>query len=259
MIVLPGTGSTSDPCRLAFDNLLEEGTVEASTEQDDYPVANIFNWIPSDFYKPTVGGTTTIDLTLDAEASANYLAFYNQDIYLHGGTVKLQYHDGADFVDAVTVTPTDNSPRLAFFVTKTSDRWRLVIECDEVFSLGVVAFGQYLSLQYGMYMGWTPPSLADDSTLLNSVSENGSFLGRSVIARGIRTSIELQYATDAWVRQYWSGFIAHAQQKPFFFAPHVVNYPTEVVFCWVEGDMPKPRHTHYGYMGCSIPIRGLIE
>lgn len=253
------TTAVTSTCRIAYENLLLRGTVEASTEQEAFPVANVYNGISHDFFKPTVGGTTHIDLTLDEPEASNYFAFFNQDLYLDGASIKLQYHNGSDYVDCfAAVTPLDNSPLVVFFDTVSSTQWRVVIESTNEISIAVISFGQYLALPYGMYLNWTPPQLADAPMLLNSVSENGSFLGRSQIAKGIKTSIELQYASDAWVRGNWPDFREYAKEKPFFFIPNVRDYPNESVFCWAE-DLPAPRHTQYGHMGCSIPIRGLIE
>lgn len=259
MTVLPGATPT-DTCRLAYDNLLTRGDVVASTEQDDYPVVNCFNGVSHDFFKPTVGGTTTIELTLDAPEASNYFAFYNQDLYVEGASIKLQYHDGSVFVDCFNaIVPDDNSPRVIFFDVVSASGWKIVIESVDVISLGEIAFGQYLPLPFGMYLNWTPPQLADDAELLNSLSETGTFLGRTEIAQGIKTSIELQYAEDQWVRSNWPDFRDHAKERPFFWVPNFRDYPNESVFCWAEGKIPMPRHTHYSRMGCSIPIRGLIE
>lgn len=260
VIVLPAGSSTANPCRLAFDNLMERGTVVASSENADFPVENCFDWVTADYFKPAAGGTVNIDVTLSDAGTASYFAIYAQDLYLNGGTIKLQYDNGSGYVDAsVGISPSDNAPRIVFFDPVTSADWRIVVTCPVVFSLGVVAFGEYLALQHGMYRDWTPPKLARATTLLNSVSDSGAFLGRSIISRGVRTVLRLQGATDEWARTYWEPFMRHAEQKPFFFAPDVETYPTECALCWVDGDMPPPVHTHYGYMGVDVPIRGLIE
>jgi hypothetical protein len=259
MTVLPGT-VTPDTCRLAYENLLERGEVTASGEASEFPVENCFNWKPHDFFKPAVDGTINIDLVLDTPQTADYFGFFNQDLYTQGATIKLQYHDGSGYVDCFNpFTPADNSPQVFYFDAVSASLWRVVIECTEVFGIGVISFGQYLALPYGMYLNWTPPQLADDAELSDSVSERGSFLGRSVISQGVKTSIELQYASDGWVRGNWPDFRDHAKSRPFFWTPNVLTYPNESVFCWVEGKVPMPRHTQYKHMGCSIPIRGMIE
>lgn len=260
VIVLPFSSPLQNRCRIGYENLLERGTVTASSENPAYPVENCFDWLTSDYFRPASGGTVNIDLTLENAAAANYLAFYQQDLHALGGTIKLQFWNGTAYVDATpAVPPADNAPRMLFFDSVTASQWRVVITCASVFNIGVIAFGTYLPLEYGMYTGWTPPRLGRANELINSVSDAGAFLGRSVISKGISTTLELQYASDAWVRASWLPFMIHAELKPFFWAPNVRDYPTESAFCWVEGEITPPRHTHYGRMGASIKLRGLVE
>lgn len=259
MIVIK-PGAVSGACRLCFDNLLEQGTVTASSEATDFSVLNCFDWNTADFFQPASSGVVNIDLTLDNPGSANYLAFYAQDLYLNGGSIKLQYFDGTDYVDASdTLFPSDSSPRVLFFDSKTSIQWRVVINCPVVFNIGAISFGTYLPLQYGMYIGWTEPILARNNTISNNISDSGAFLGRSVTAKGSLTNFVLQYASDLWVRTNWLPFVKHAEQKPFFWVPNFAKYPTEAAFCWVEGDFTPPQHTNYGSMSGTFQVRALVE
>ena len=259
-LILSGDTSVTNKCRLAYENLLELGTVTASSENAEFPVENCFDGNTADYFKPASGGTVNIDLTLSPGRTANYFAFYAQNLFQFGGSIKLQYHNGADYVDATSgISPSDNAPRILFFDDTTATQWRIVVTCSSVFSLGMVSFGEFLPLQHGMYRDWTPPVLGRANTLLNSVSDSGAFLGRSIIAKGIQTTVKLQYAADSWVRDEWLTFVKHAEQKPFWFAPNVDAYPNEVALCWTDGDIPAPVHTHYGYMGVDVPIRGLVE
>ena len=261
LIVLPSSNAGSSKARLGYENHMETATsVVASSEDAAFPVANCYDWLTCDFFKPAASGTVNIVVTLPAPASADYFAFYNQDLYSHSGTIKLQYWDGAAYQDCFSaISPVGNAPVFKVFPSKTSSLWRIVITSDAVFSLGVVSFGNQLILQHGMYLGWAPPSLARDTKLVTSTSDGGAFLGRSVIAKGIRTDLILQYATDSWVRTYWKAFVEHAEQKPFFFVPNIVDFPGEAALCWVQDSISPPQHTHYGYMGASIPVKGLIE
>jgi hypothetical protein len=251
---------TISNARIGYQNLLESGTVVASTADANYPVANAYDWRTSDFYKPTGTGTTTITLTLSSSASADYFAFYNQDIWSFGGTIKLQYFNGSIYVDCFTaLSPADNTPVMKTFTTQSSTQWRVTITSSSIFSLACVSFGTHLALEYGMYLNWSPPILARDTTLVTSKADGGAFLGRSVVAKGIKSEIQLQYASDAWLRDNWVAFVKRAEQKPFFFVPDIVNHPSEAVFAWVEDAIPPIQQTQFGYGGATLPIRGLIE
>ncbi|MGX7703806.1 hypothetical protein [Methylobacterium sp. Gmos1] len=261
LFILPSSTTAQNPCRIAYDNLLERGTVTASSENAAYPVANAYDWLTCDFFKPAAAGTVYINLTLTMPGSANYLAVYNQDVYKYGGTIGLQYYNGTTWVDATSgVAPANNAPRIVFFDTKTATQWRLVIICTQVFSLGVVSFGQYLALPYGMYLGWAPPRFARATRLTTSLSDGGAFLGRSVLANGIRTTLVVQFVPTAWMEANWLPLVRHIERKPFFFAPQVVKRPLDVALVWSEDEVPAPTFTHYnGYMGATLNIRGVVE
>lgn len=260
LFILPASTTVSNPTRLGYDNLLEQGTVQASSEDANYPAANAYDWLTCDFWRPTTSGAVTLTVMLPAGKPANYLAFYNHDLWKYGGSIGLQYYDGSAWVDATTsVTPADNKPRMVFFSSVTATQWRVVVTCNGIFNLGIVSFGSFLSLPYGMYIGWSPPRLARRSRLTTSMSDAGAFLGRSIIGNGIRTNLILQFAPDSWMDTYWLSFIRHAERKPFFFAPQCVKQPNDVALCWVDDDIPAPTHTHYGFMGANIPLMGVVE
>lgn len=261
LIVLSQPNDGAAKARIGYRNLLEEGAVVASSENANYPVANCYDWVTSDYFRTAISGTINIELTLDEAGTADYFAYYGQDLYLHGGTIKLQYHDGSGYVDASPVlAPQDNAPRMVFFDAVSATQWRVVVSCTEIFNIAVISFGEYLGLPRGMYLNWTPPKLGRANRLINSESDSGAFLGRSIISRGVKTTLQLNHAPDAWVREEWLPFVEHMEQKPFFFAPNVSAYPNECGLCWVDGEnLPAPTHTNYGYMGATIQIKGLVE
>ena len=246
--------------RIGYENLLDYGTVAASSENASYPVANAFDWRTSDFFKPATFGTINIDLTLSGADAADYFAFYGHDLYAHGGTIKLQWWNGSAYVDCfAAITPTDNSPRMVTFTSQSSTKWRVVITCASVFSIAVISFGAQLMLERGMYLGWTAPQFGRATQLIDSTSDGGEFLGRSIISNGVRTEIQLNQASDTWMRSDGLAFIKRIEQKPFFFLHNVTTYPLECVFAFTDGEIPAPTQSAYGHMSVGIPIRGMVE
>ncbi|WP_020184550.1 hypothetical protein [Methylopila sp. 73B] len=246
--------------RIGYDNLLEQGTVVASSAEVQYPVENAFDWRTDDFFRPASAGTVTITLTLPKARHASYFAYFQQDLFKKGGSLRLQRLDGASWVNVGDgIAPADNAPRMLFFDPVPAKQWRVVLTCDEAFSIGVLAFGEALLLPYGMYLNWTPPVLARATRTLSSVSESGAFLGRSVIGQGVKTDLILQGTTDQWVRDHWQPFVEHAERKPFFFTPDALQRPDDCMFAWVEDDLTPPRHSNYGYMGTALRLRGMVE
>lgn len=246
--------------RLAYENLLENGTVTADNEDPFNPVLNAYDWKTSDYFKTQVGGTCQIDLVLPSSDSADYFAFYGHDLHLNGGTIKLQFFNGTTYVDCFSaITVTSSIPRVVTFTSRTATRWRVVITSTAAINIAVMSFGAMLALEQGMYMGWTPPQFGRATQIIDSVSDGGAFLGRSVISNGVRSSIMINQASDAWMRSSWLPFVRHAETKPFFFVPNVVTYPLEAVFAMTDGEIAAPTQTAYGFMSVSVSIRGMVE
>jgi len=259
VIVVNPSAASSSGCRIGYENLLELGTVVASSENASYPVENAYDWVASDYFRPAAGGSVTITLTLSAGRAANYFAFYGQDVHESSGSLSLEYHNGTSWVQVAGVSPADNSPRMVCFDSVTATQWRVVVTASTTFNLACVAFGTYLELPYGQYLGWTPPKLGRSAEFINSVSDGGTFLGRSYVSQGVSVDLVLQYASDSWVRTYWLPFHQHMERKPFFFCPDYNSYPSDAVFCWAEGSINPPSHTHYGFMGTTVKLRGVME
>jgi hypothetical protein len=258
VIIPSGAGESQKPL-LCYQNLLEAGDVVASSENASFPIENAYDWLPYDFFKPAASGVVNIDLTLPTNRVADYLAFYAQDVWGFGGTIRLLYHDGSGYVEACGIAPSGPQPVVVPFTEVGSNMWRIEVSTSDVFSLGCISFGKRLELAHGTYLGQTPPQLARATRFINSVSDAGVFLGRSVLSQGVRRDLVLNYATDEFTRTQWLDFVKHAERKPFFFVPNSRDRLGECMFAWVDGDINPPTHTHYGFMGTSITLRGVVE
>lgn len=247
---------------IGYDNLLEQGTLTATNEDAGYPVVNIADWLLADAYKPAATGTHHVNLVLSVAKTANYFAFYGQTLYVTGGSIQLQYKDGGGVWRNASnaISPADNRPTLVSFAPVTATEWRVeIVTGGTIPAICVVSFGQALQPEHGVYLSYSEPLFARAPGRINSVSENGSFLGSTVYAKGSKTNLVLQYASDAWCRTYWSPFQKHMEAKPFFYCWDATHYPDECAFCWASGDVAPPSHTHYGFMGCTTPIQAQTE
>ena len=258
----------ANQCLLAFDNLLEQGTVTVSNntlgnpnEDADNPIENLYDWRTTDFYKPNELGEVHIDLEMAMPAQADYLALFAHDLHTTGCTIRLQYHDGLTYQNASPlITPADGKPLVLRFTSRVATKWRVVVTAPtDIPSIGVLSFGASLFTERGVYLNYAEPIFARAPELVNSVSEGGSFLGRSIISQGFKTNLVLQYASDAWVRNYWLLFVKHAEQKPFFYLWNIKDFPGEAAFCWTVGAIPAVTHTHYKYSGTTVAIEGKVE
>lgn len=253
---------TSNVVRIGYENHFETAsTVTASSEDTDFPVENVYDWLTTDFFKPaSVASDVTITTTFSSSVSADYFAIYAHDLHDNGGTYKLQYWDGAAWQDAFSVvTPTNGKPRVNYFTSQSSDQWRVVFTATSIFSIGVISFGARLTFENGIWQGFSPPDFADNSTIYTNSGDDGNFLGRSIIRRGVKFNIPLTHASLGWMRSDWLPFTQHALTKPFFFSWDASAYPNEVAYCWVDGSVGKGSHTHHGHMQHQINVLGMAH
>lgn len=262
-VVLSSSISSGNRCRLAYDNILESGTVTASSENASYPVENCYNWLVVDSYKPAATGTHYITCVLDAPYTCDYFAFYGHTVHLTGGTLQLQYKDEDDVWQNASdvITPTNSAPRVITFTEKTATEWRVkLVTGDTIPLIAVLSIGKSVLTPYGVYLGYSDPKFSRANKFINSVSEGGNFLGRSIYARGFAGQLILQYASRTFINDYWMDFVLHAEQKPFFYVWNTDDYPNDAAYCWAEGEIAPPTYTHYNkFMGTSFAIRGHFE
>lgn len=240
-------------------------TLTASSERAGFVAASAFDWRSTTYWSPTAGaGTHTLTMTFAEAVAADYFAAYRHNLETCEATIVLQYSTdaGSTWSDAFTaVSPTDNECVIKTFTQQAATHWKVVVvtaNASECF-LGVVAFGRRLTTYRGMPPGFVVPRHARKNQILNSQTEGGQWAGRSIIARGARTEIEMQHVDRAWVRTYWEPFLLHAELRPFFFSWNHSDYPGDAAFCWLDGDLPEMPVDGDLYHQLRLPVRCLLS
>lgn len=242
---------------IGYKNLLETGTVTASTEATGFEKENAFDWRPFTWWQPTaVPANLTVDM--GSAVTADYFALAAHDLFDNSASIKLQYSSdnfAADTNDAFTaITPTDNDVIFKTFTQQTARYWRVLVT-GGVSSLGVVSFGDKTDLTVGMRSGFAPPTLNRDSRLLTNESSSGQFLGRSVERRNYPGTINLTNLAPAWVRSTFDPLVDHTELKPFFFSWDDTNFSGEAVFAWMQGSA-RASYQDETYMTATIQFNG---
>ena len=246
---------------IGYNNLLESGTVSASTEATGYEKENAFDWLTYDWWKPTA---VTAYLTVDmgSATACDYFALAGHDLGTQGAGVVLQYSTdnfAADINDAfTTLTPSDDSVIFQSFTSQSKRYWRVKLT-TAVASLGTVAFGERLDMPEGMGVGFIPPTMSFDDDVTNNRAHGGAYLGRSVLREGASGSISFDLLTPAFVRSDWMPFIEHARSKPFFLSWDETNYSGEAAYCWTDGAITPPKYSHTNYMSASLKYKALTK
>jgi hypothetical protein len=242
--------------RFGWENLLRSAAVTASgysAPNEPDATQNPLTW---DFWIPDAL-PATLTFTLSAAASIDYVGIAAHTIGHDGATVLLEYHDGADWVGIKTISPADDGQILILFNAVETDRLRLTVTGSSRPAIGVVYAGTMLVSERMIYQGHTPITLARQTTMRPQRSENGQWLGRSVVRRGAANNISITNLTAAWVRTYLQPFMNSAIRYPFFFAWRGSTFPAEVAYCWTDGDIQPTNSGPRDLMSVSFDVTAL--
>lgn len=241
---------------VAYDNVFARGTLTASSSPAGGEAENAVDGFTWDFWAPAGVGPHTLVVDLGAAEAVDYLAFHAQNLADTSGSITLAgSSDGSSWTDVSGPhSPTDNTPALVLFSAVTYRYYRLTMT-GEGSVLGVLQAGQRLTLPEGIFVGQAPPQLNPDDEILNSASEGGQFLGRSLIRTGAQDKIKQDRVSQSFARGAWAAFAEHARLRPFFYAWRTTDYPLEVMYAWSRGGAKVQQGTN-GFMSVELPIEG---
>jgi hypothetical protein len=256
-----GQDFSQDACRFLFDNLFDTATtVVASSEDPDFPVENVSDWLLTDFFAPAATGTYHITLTMPTTTNADCMAFFRQDLHLNAGSIVLQYWDGAAWQDATsTILPANDKPQIFYFDTISASMWRFEIDSTVIASIGALFVGEHMALEVGVWKGFTPPIFARNNNMITSMSQSGQFIGRSIVSNAGSLSLTAEFQSLGFMRDEWLPFIKHAELKPFFFTWNDDNFPLEDSFAWLDQTNTSASNQTFNRMSATIKMRVLTE
>jgi hypothetical protein len=256
--------SPSKP-RIGYQNLLEDtgATISATAGATGFEHANAYDWLTFTSYLSNTVGVATIKASFGAgiKKTANYFAVFGHTLATNGGAIKLQWSDDdAVWNDAFPAI----SPVNAFVIYKLFNPiearyWRVHVDSTPASYIAQVSFGVDLELERGGRPGFIPPNLGREVDVTNVTSENGGFLGRSVVRNGLKGSVNISPVSEMWARQYWLPFVVHAELKPFFLQWNNSQYPYESAYVWADGAIEPMKYTKFKWLGGGIKYRGQIQ
>lgn len=247
--------------RIGYQNYIDDAsTIVASNEAAGYEKENGYDWLTYDWWKPGATGSQTLTCTFGAGVTPDYFACYAHNLGETGASIVLQYDDSG-WTDAFTdVSPTGTEVVFKKFTASAFTGWRVLLtNCTVDTMVGVMSFGDLLEMPQGMRVGFSPPTINRNHRILNSVSVEGAFIGRSRQHRGHRVAIQTDQLTPAWIRSDWAPFMDHAELKPFFFAWDDDNFPAEAAYCWSSRQVDAPVYSDHRYMRAALTCDALVE
>ncbi len=260
-----GTSTTALPLthpRIGYENLArsESCTITTSTADTDQEGSSVVNGLTWDFWKPTVI-PATITFTFSEAQAIDYCGIAAHTLSECGCAIELEYYDGVNWISLGDVQPQSTNKVIMFlFDEVSSNLWRLNITGGtDIPALGVVYLGKALEVQRRIYGGHTPITLSKKTTMKPNRSEGGQWLGRSITREGAGTSIEFKNLTADWVRSEFYPFMESARLYPFFWAWRPADFPNEIAYCWITGDIAPSNTGTANLMSVSFSVDAIIE
>jgi len=273
MLAISGTLATADapqadayPPRFGYANHLRTGTVAVSSEQGDFPREFATDSFTETAWLGVEGEGSWWIAVAAPGARADFCGLLlfgdNPRNAPEGLTVTLQYSDDGGSTWENVSDPVMPIDRVLVFLfdAQMHDHWRVFFEAIDPPRVADVTLGEALRAERGVQAPFQPPRQARNNRILNNETNQGHFVGRSIIRRGIETEISLSLVREAWVRNQWEPLLDHAELRPLYLVWSPVHWPDEAAFVWSRGAIPKPRYTNAaGFMEVSLPVKGIAR
>ena len=256
--VLDLRASPSPMPRIGADNLFRRGTITASAGTGRYAV----DWRADRVWAPG-DGVQTLTVILDEPLPADYcfLALHNLGADDQAATLSVQRWTGSAWATVCgPIAPDDGGAIWRSFDAAPATSWRIVLDspASATPAIAILSLGQALELSQGIQPGWAPPIFAASADVVDSTSEDGLLLARSLHRRPDETRLDLAPLDDAWMRDHWRPVRERLIRQPFGLAwsPHAADAGTALA--WTDGMPPADTYSHPGYMRIAWPLR-MIE
>lgn len=252
--------------RFLYRSHFRDGTITASSSEEGHAPENV-----ADAFTDTawIGGEGQTEWWLELDrpgADADFAAMLLWRSEDSNGdypalTVRVEASDDGQTWSTVAgpIMPVDRVI-VFLFDEEQHDYWRLHFEGDEPPQVANAMLGLSTEFVCGWRSGFQPPPLARDNEIMNNQTAQGHLVGKSIVRRGIRTSLPLSTVPASWVRNVWEPFVDHAELRPFYVVWSPARWPDEVAFVWADGEIPPPSYSNlYGHMDVEIDVRGFAK
>lgn len=230
------------------------GTAVASTSSPGYPAASANNSLTYSYWRP-VSLPATWSLTNIVAQKADYIGIASHT--LGGRTVTAEAFVNGEWDTLGTVEATNNAPIMFLFPETASTEFRISITGVGNPIIGVVFIGMALAMQRGIYQGHSPLSLSRKTTVRPNMSENGQWLGRTIIRGGSATTYEWKNLSGDWYLNNFDPFVESARSEPFFIAWRPIDKPFDCGYVWTSNDISPTNSGPRDLMSVSISVEGL--
>lgn len=242
--------------KLLHDNRLEDATPVASSTAAGYAVANLTDWRPYTWWRPSaMPATVTVDC--GSARSADYAALFAHDCATQGNTVEMRGSTdnfSASNVLVATSTPASDLPLVLTFAGVSYRYWRLTLTGGTAPTIAIAAVGAALALP--RYLRDFDP-LAREAVGVINRSEDGHPLGAVISYQDWRAELSVRNIAWTWLRDtFLAAWNAHLVATPFLLAWDAGDHPTETRLVQSTGKFVSP-HRPGGLCDLVVPVRGI--
>jgi hypothetical protein len=253
-LVLSGVLVEGNKPIIAYQNNVTFSSITATSSTNAGPITNAANPATSFVWRATSNATQVITIN-NSGAPVNYIGIARHNLNQAGLTAEVRFN-GVVVLTAQAVQ--DNQALLIYFDEASPDTITITLAGATIApTIGVIYAGLTMRLERSLYVGHTPITYARDRKTINGMSENGQYLGEIVVRESKQTQVSIQNLHADWYRTTLDPFFALSPRVPCFFAWRPDGYPSEVGYCWIEGEPKVSNQLSNGMMQASWVFRGL--
>ena len=220
--------------------------------------ANATDWRDFSYFEADTG---ELDYTVSADTDIDAISIYVATT-AGSNSITIKYESTpSTYTTLKTYATPSGTLTLDEFtgVTVLSGRKiRLSIVAATTMKIRQIVVGEVLEAEQGQFASMQYPTLFGGAKISNTISVNGSIIGRTIKRLERSGTLELQYLTASWVRSTWEPFAQHAIRYPFIYKPDPTNYVNEVAFSATE-KVSAPSNSGKGdRMNVSWKLRNLV-
>lgn len=251
---------TADNPLVGYNNRVTVGNLSTTTALASFPAVNLTN--PATYLRwqgTSIVADEYITMALATAELCDYVGIARHNFGTAAITVSLEIFNGSIWVEVVSpFIPANDGPILMRFTPQGILSIRIRLQPGTaVPTIATVYAGTLLVLQRRLYVGHVPLKYSQITKISNGRSESGNFLGRIVINRQSKTTVDLDNLTADWYRANMVPFVNASQDNPFFFAWRPGTYPNEVGYAWLLNDPHLLNQRSNGMVKTTLELGGI--
>lgn len=246
--------------RILADNALKRySTLTATSSAAGFPVTNALTANTGQTWRFTTAAST---LQLDfggGTEQIDMLCIGGHNLGRAGATVEVYYEPEpggtlVKFGDTKNLNVTQNDA-LCFYSETILEALSIevrITNASGVPQISYISGGVALQMQRPFFNGHVPITDADVTEFYNPRTESGNIRSRLIRRQGYKTSYDFNNIDDTWYRTYFAPVKELLKTEVIFTAWNLLEYPDDIGFGLVEGDINTSMQNGFGTKRSSL-------